>query len=53
MWILIIFITSGDGHAISTAEFKNKGLCESAGDAWVKMADGTFRGARYLCAPAQ
>ncbi len=50
MWVLIITLVSGNGLALSTAEFNSEYACKEAGNQWMKHADGVFRGAYFTCA---
>ena len=49
MWILILTLVSGNGHALSTAEFNSEYACKTAGNQWLQYADGTFRKAYFSC----
>lgn len=50
MWILILTLVSGNGLALSTAEFNSEHACKQAGNEWLQNADGALRAAYFTCA---
>lgn len=56
MWILIVMMhvgIMGDGNSnalTSVGGFETKAACEAAGTASVKMAQGTVKEIKYVCA---
>lgn len=54
LYVLILFahvgiMGSGNSNALTTAEFSSKETCEAAGNAAVKMADGTVKNISFVC----
>ncbi len=53
-WILILFahvgpMGDGNSNALTTAEFSSEATCKAAGDAAIKMAQGTVKKISYVC----
>jgi Na+/glutamate symporter len=51
-WILIFALTGGYGAAVTTQKFVTEKNCQQAGEAAMKMMQGSLFNPRFICMPA-